>query len=310
MKQQIAIRVNVKIDKLVPGGQGIGTLPDGRKVFLWNALPGETVTELEVTKEKSHFLEGIATKIENPSVNRIEPKDACYLSTSPWQILDFSYELAQKRTLVEESLRQEHVDIPKSVKIEPTKTDNNEWFYRNKMEYALFWDHDTDKIQLAFHSRGSHRKLPITQSSIEKPEIFKRAQAIVDELNAKHDEARRYQSLLLRASQDGQTSGGLFENHQPHPTFDNLTDSVLGKEYSYSPNGFFQINIPVYELALQEIAKHIETNKVLDLYSGVGTIGLSVARDKDLNLVEIDKSAYSELEKNADNIGHPVLYKY
>jgi len=35
--------LRVKIDKLVHGGQGIGTLSDGRKAFVWNALPGEEV---------------------------------------------------------------------------------------------------------------------------------------------------------------------------------------------------------------------------------------------------------------------------
>jgi tRNA/tmRNA/rRNA uracil-C5-methylase (TrmA/RlmC/RlmD family) len=33
----------VAITKLVHGGQGLGELSDGRKVFVWNALPGETV---------------------------------------------------------------------------------------------------------------------------------------------------------------------------------------------------------------------------------------------------------------------------
>ena len=69
-------------------------------------------------------------------------------------------------------------------------------------------------------------------------------------------------------------------------------------KYSYSPNGFFQINLPVYELALTEIKKHINTDKVLDLYAGVGTIGLSVAHDRDLTLVEVDKFAYGELARN------------
>ena len=91
-----------------------------------------------------------------------------------------------------------------------------------------------------------------------------------------------------------------------------LTDTILGYEYSYSPNGFFQINLPVYELALQEIAKHITTDHVIDMYAGVGTIGLSVARDRQLTLVETDKSAFDEMVRNiptnAANI-HPVHAK-
>ena len=123
---------------------------------------------------------------------------------------------------------------------------------------------------------------------------------------ARGEEARKYQSLLLRCNQNGEVSGGLYENNKPHPVFDNLTDIILGQEYSYSPNGFFQINLPVYEMALKEIKKHITSEKVLDLYAGVGTIGLSVARDKDLTLVEVDKSAYRELEKNCKTIAEGV----
>jgi tRNA/tmRNA/rRNA uracil-C5-methylase (TrmA/RlmC/RlmD family) len=33
----------VTIEKLVFGGQGLATMEDGRKVFVWNALTGETV---------------------------------------------------------------------------------------------------------------------------------------------------------------------------------------------------------------------------------------------------------------------------
>ncbi len=79
----------------------------------------------------------------------------------------------------------------------------------------------------------------------------------------------------------------------------NLRDEIMGHRYSYSPNGFFQINLPVYEMALQEIAKHLgDTKKVVDMYAGVGTIGLSVARDRELTLVETDNSAFAELENN------------
>ena len=284
----------VKIEKIIPGGQALGTLESGKKIFFWNALPGEIVTDYQVTKKKSHFEEAIATKIDQPSPSRVEPLDDCYLSTSPWQILNYAEELKLKQALVVEIFREHSIDI-KTPKI---FTDNNDYHYRNKMEYSLYWDLDTSKIKLAFRARGSHRKIPITKSSIERSEIFTTAKNIVDDLNARHEEARKYQSLLLRCNQKGEISGGLYENHQPHPVFPNLTDIILGHEYSYSPNGFFQINLPVYEIALTEIKKHIATDQVLDLYAGVGTIGLSVARDRHLTLVECDKSAYAELERN------------
>jgi len=284
----------MKAEKIIPGGQTLATLDDGKKAFFWNALPGEIIEEYEITKQKSHFLEAIATKISRPSKFRVEPKDDCYLSTSPWQIINWDYENQLKAELVTEIFHEHHINIT----IPQIITDNNPYFYRNKMEYALYFDHETNKIKLAFHARGSHYKIPIKHSSIERPEIFTHALKIIDNLNARHEEARKYQSLLLRCNQNGEVSGGLYENKKPHPKFNNLTDTILGETYSYSPNGFFQINLPVYEMALTEIKKHIETDRVLDLYAGVGTIGLSVARDKKLTLVEVDKFAFAEMKKN------------
>ena len=287
----------VKIDKLVPGGQGLATTEEGIKGFFWNALPGETVTEYEITKKKSHYFEAIALKIENPSPHRITPKDSCYLSTSPWLIMDYTYELEQKSELLIENFRQENINIPKFI----IQTDDKDFFYRNKMEYSLYFDHETEKLHLGFHQRGTHRKIKVETSSIERPEIFKKAQKMIDELNENHIDGRKYQSLLLRCNQNGEVEGGLYENHKPHPIFNNLTDTILGKTYSYSPNGFFQINLSVYEMALKKIKQYIKTEDVLDLYAGVGTIGLSVASDKNLALVEVDKAAFKELQENAKN---------
>lgn len=297
----------IRVEKIIPGGQGLGTKNDGKKIFFWNALPGEDVEEFKITKKKAHYLEAIATKIQNPSKYRIIPKDPCFLSTSPWQIINYDFELKLKQELIVEIFREHNIDIETPEII----TDNKDFYYRNKMEYSLYWDNEENKIELAFHERGSHRKIPIKQSSIERPEIFDYAQKTIKELNDKNEEARKYQSLLLRCNQKGEVLGGLYENHKPHPIFNNLTDSILDKTYSYSPNGFFQINLPVYELALNEIKKHIKTKKVLDFYSGVGTIGLSVAKDKELTLVEVDKFAYKELCENtpkSENI-FPVLSK-
>jgi len=298
----------IKIDKLTPTGQGIGILENGKKIFLWNTLPGEEVKSYLLLKEKSSFDEGVALTFTKTNKNRVEPKDEHYLSTSPWQIMTDDFETEEKSKILNELYRELWTD--KIVFHQSPKT----WHYRNKMEYSLYYNFETEKIELAIHPRGSHAKMPIKGSSIEREEIFNRAKEIVDELNKNGDEARNYQSMLLRANRNGEVSGGLFKKGEPHPVFKNLTDKILDKEYSYSPNGFFQINLDTYEEVLRKIKSFIdqtEVGKVLDLYSGVGTIGLSVAGDKDLTLVEIDKSAYKELEENCKNIksAKPVLAK-
>lgn len=305
-KPEKYITERIKVEKLIPGGQALGQLENGKKIMLWGVLPGEIATKVRVSKEKSSFVEGVAENFEQASPERAEAKDTCYLATSPWQILNYDYELAQKKELLVEMFRQQKLDS--AVEISDVQTDGQEYFYRNKMEYALYYAFEDQKIHLAFHERGTFHKQIVEHSSLEKPEIFAQAQKIIDQLNADGGEARKYQMLLMRASQDGTVSGGLVANYQPRPVFENLTDEILGHKYSYSPNGFFQINIPVYELALQGIQKHIATDQVLDLYAGVGTIGLSVARDRDLTLVESNGAAFKEMQHNCEGT-HKFLHR-
>ena len=283
----------VKLDQIVPGGQALGQLADGRKVFVWGGLPGETV-KIRLTKLKKSYAEAVVVEVIESSSDRIAPRDDCYLSTSPWQIMTEAAEVQHKSDLVVESFRQVGVTVP----WQEIRGDGKFYHYRNKMEYSLWWDHDTARIWPAFHRRGSHQKILVKSSSIERPEIWAEAQRIIAELNANGDEARHYQSLLIRCNQVGVVSSGLFEMNQPRPIMTQLSDQILGYDYTYSPNGFFQINLPVYELALREMQPFINTNKVIDMYSGVGTIGLSIARDTDLTLVETDTHAYAELEHN------------
>lgn len=295
MKQTIT--ETIAINKLVPGGQALGELADGRKVFVWGALPGETAT-IQLTKSKRSYAEAIAIDIIKSSPDRVAPRDECYLSTSPWQIMTDTAEVKFKSELVVEAFRQEHIDIP----LVNIAGDSKFYQYRNKMEYSLWWDHASAKIWPAFHKRSSHQKILVKSSSIERPEIWAEAEHIISRLNHNGDEARRYQSILIRCNQAGEVSSALFENGQTHPQMKPLSDKLLGRAYTYSPNGFFQINLPVYEMVLKDIRKHLQGNKIIDMYSGVGTIGLSVAGNQALTLVETDKNAYHELVNNVSAV--------
>lgn len=291
---QKTIKEVVTFSKIVPGGQALGELENGKKVFAFGALAGETA-EVALAKIKSHYVEGFVDNILNPSPDRIEPKDACYLSTSPWQIMTIATETSLKLDLLNEVFQQHGINFT----AKEIAGDNNFYYYRNKMEYSLYWDNERQKIYPAFHQRGTHRKLPIEHSSIEKPEIWTEVERIINELNDKKEQARDYQSIIVRANQAGQVSSGVLKKFNPHPKMALLTDQIMGRTFSYSPNGFFQINLPVYEMALIDIKNFIDNTNVVDMYAGVGSIGLSVASDKsELKLIETNKDAFRELENN------------
>ena len=141
----------VKIDKLVHGGQGLGTLKSGQKIFVWNALPGETVG-VRVGRKKRDYAEGFAENIIKPSKDRVEPLDDAYLSTSPWQILTLEAENKHKKQILADVYSREKISLPTFELTHKGQTT----LYRNKMEYS-FWG-DEAGLHLALYHRASHGK--------------------------------------------------------------------------------------------------------------------------------------------------------
>lgn len=326
--------VTVKLDKIVGGGQTIGTLDDGRKIFIWGGLSNETI-KAQITKKKSKYVEGIAIEIINQSKERIEPLDNdSYLSTSPWQIMNFKYEQKQKVNLIKEAFELQNIKLEKPIKI---FTDKKQYEYRNKVEFSWYWDKINNRIDLAFFKRGSHDKISNDGTALAIPQINLSAIKIRDLLRDKNTNARSLKTLLVRCDQQGNISAQLYLKEENITISENdfeklniqglelifsnpkspasvitkrlksfgntkLNDMVLNMPFSYTPESFFQINIPVYEQALKDIKKWIKKDtKVIDLYSGVGTIGLTVG-NKDTILVEINESAFSEMKSNIKNI--------
>lgn len=86
-----------------------------------------------------------------------------------------------------------------------------------------------------------------------------------------------------------------------------ITDELGGLTFRISPQSFYQINPMqtevLYEKAM-EMAELSGKEKVLDAYSGIGTIGLIAAkRCKEVTGVELNKEAVKDAIRNAKNNG-------
>ncbi|MCL2094507.1 RsmD family RNA methyltransferase [Candidatus Saccharibacteria bacterium] len=314
----------VRFTGLVPGGAAIGELENGKKVFCFGVLPGE-LAEVRITKEKSSYVEARLVAVVEASERRVAPRDEIYLSTSPWQVMDYDYELLQKRELVTEMFR----GLP--VEIGEVATDGQEWNYRNKMEFSFYGDEEG--LHFAFYVRGTHYKQVVRTESLSAEPLWAKACECLGALNEMGAEARDLKTLIVRSDARGRAVAKLFVKNKEAKEMSSrvdvpglavvysdakspasvttevwrvgettLADELLGREYQYDVDGFFQINLPVYEMVLGEIVTWVEGERVLDLYAGVGTIGLSVARGKDLTLVEVDEKAYAELAKNVAGV--------
>lgn len=315
----------VTITKLVHGGQGLGELPEGLKVFVWNALPGETV-KIRIIKEKRSYAEAIAEEIVTVSPERIEAAEANYLSTSPWQIVNYAAENEYKKNIVQELFAGAKITLPT---LQSVVHDDREWNYRNKMEYS-FWG-DDDGLHLALHQRGSHGKQIVTGSKLAMPAIDAAAGAIVAQLNDLNARAGDLKTIIVRCNQKGETVAALYTKLKkfsrlelPHelkglrvyhsnpkspasvPTellyelgSTMLTDELLGSTFHYDVDSFFQVNPPVFEMALAAIKEHLDdAPAIADMYAGVGTIGLSVA-SQSVDLIELDSATAHMAAENA-----------
>ena len=325
--------MEVEIEKLVHGGQGLGTLVDGRKVFVWGALPGEKV-RVRIIKAKRSFAEAIAEEILQPSPERIEPREANYLATSPWQILPFDAENRYKKAIVDELFTHEHVALPDF----GITSAGGEWHYRNKMEYS-FWG-DDDGLHLALHNRGSHHKTIVQGSELALAAVDKAAQAVVAELQKRTPRAGDLKTIVVRCNQAGEAVASLFVKLEKFAPLElptgvkglrvyhsnpkspasvptkllqelgdaTLTDQLLGKSFTYDVDSFFQVNLPIFEQALQSIKDHAQADELVDMYAGVGAIGLSVA-SKAVELVELDPAtaAMARVNAAADNAQATVI---
>lgn len=324
---------SVLITKLVGGGQGMGELADGRKVFVWGVLPGETV-EIELISEKSSYAEGELVTVTKPSPERIAPRDTAYLSHSPWQIMSMKVENEAKLGIVREQFTRAHIETPDF----PTEIIGGEgdgYGYRNKMEY-LFAD-ENGKLSLAETGRGTHDNVAVEGSSLALPTLNRASDELLAELQSMGVTTHEVRSLVLRANQTGDVVAALYIRHPRFKKFTlpralkgfnvyyhnprshsrngaklvqalgeiELHDELHGRDFTYDVHSFFQVNLPVYEQALEKICDFVD-GPVVDMYAGVGTIGLSAAKGQ-ATLVELDAASAAMARINAGRSGAKVV---
>jgi 23S rRNA (uracil1939-C5)-methyltransferase len=117
-------------------GKTIAKAPDGKVVFLPNAVPGDVV-DVQTYKQRKGYYEGKATAFHTYSDKRTEP--ACeHFGTCggcKWQHMDYSHQLYYKEKEVINNLKRiGHLELPE---ITPILGSKEQYFYRNKMEFSF-----------------------------------------------------------------------------------------------------------------------------------------------------------------------------
>ena len=327
----------VKIEKIVVGGQGLGYYND-KPIFVWNVLPGE-VAEVEITKHRKGIYEGVATKIIAPHAKRIATNEEHYLSCSPWQIMTYELENELKIDLVSQSMKQ-LTDVNFLPELEYHFLPQR-FGYRNKMEYS--WLIEDGKAKLAFSKRETHQLISCHGCNLADKSLLETALKIEDWIGSGIQTRRFLKSLIVRSNGSDQTLAGLFikdrasfinakinskglkgwqinySNFRSPASIidevlyqqgdDRITSVIDNKKLSFGLMSFMQVNLPMFELALSEIKKWVDGGHVLDLFSGVGAIGICLADQADkVDLVEINSESgvFAEVNIAQNNLSGKV----
>jgi len=203
-------------------GKAIAKAPDGRVIFISNAVPGDVV-DVQTTKKRKAFYEGTAIKLHTLSQKRTQPQ-CTYFGTCggcKWQHMDYRYQLEYKqREVINNLQRLGNIDLPE---VTPIAASVKTYFYRNKMEFSFSdskWltleqiQSDAiieDRNALGFHMSGMWDKiLDISECHLQQDPSNAIRNAI-REFATKHEMAffnPRHQHGLLRTLMIRTTSTG------------------------------------------------------------------------------------------------------
>ncbi|MBI3610573.1 MAG: 23S rRNA (uracil(1939)-C(5))-methyltransferase RlmD [Nitrospirae bacterium] len=326
------------IEKLVDGGFGLGRW-EGRIVFVPGACPGEDV-QARVTSVKKGYAEAELQTILKPSPDRVAPHCPVFGTCGgcQWQQLAYPAQREAKVEILRENLgrigKQADPDIP------PSRSAADPFGYRTRIQ--LKTDLTRDKPAVGYYAVKSHRLVPIETCPIASPPLN---QALVVLRALFDDPAHRLPSLtdlhLHLAQGTGELQIRYFAEDEPQDRvekiFTRLEESVpnavsqvyysrtgrrriRGRDYlidrykdipfRISDRSFAQVNWEQSAALIDTVrtfARLTGRESVLELYCGIGTFGLFLAREAtrligfDENGIAVEDANYNARQQGLAN---------
>ena len=323
--------MQLRIEKLVYPGKALGRI-EGKIVFTEEGLPGELV-EIEILKDRKNHLEARTINILEPSSERIKPVCSHYLACSPYQVMSYELELKIKKMQLEEIFRQFPGEEISSINFVASPVIVG---YRNKIKLSFDWS--SQPPVLAYHQPGSRvEMIPVDKCVLVSDEV-NRVIARMNNLlkgpslpGIQHLEIRQSywtrEILLIFYAEDEESlepvtelwipalaleplvtgaTGAFLRRNRPYFINlygrDYLEEKIQQTIFRYGAGSFFQVNPPLLERVIEPIRdylKNLGPVKLADLYSGIGTFGLLLAKEaSEIMAVESDPTNIFYLKKN------------
>ena len=323
--------VQVRIDSIAAGGEGVGRLADGRVTFVHRTAPGD-LAEIALVEQKERWTRGRLLRVIEPSPERREAPCRFYERCGGCTLehLPYDAQLRAKGRIVADALTRIGgipVDPPEVV---PSP---GEFRYRNRVSFALRRG-ERGEVRAGFHAIGDPDEIVDLDGSCLLPE--EPISRVWDAIRAHWGpDARRLPSgetlrLTLRANAAGDVSlliEGGFSPGRPaeliervpglvavwHRAREGSAELVAGapglpetwgdETVELSGAAFLQVNrgaAALLEAHVAEIAGDVGGRKVVDAYCGVGLHARRFARAGARVVgIELDPQAVDEATRAA-----------
>ncbi len=307
--------MEVVIEKLDHQFRGIGYI-NGKVIFVTKTMPGDKC-EIEITKEKKNYFEGKVLRYIKFSEKRILPSCPYSSFCGGCDLDHMSYEdsLFFKKKMLEE-LFSKNLNYFESIFIESCE---KSWFYRNKLHLKVV------EGKVGFYESKTHRLVEIKECKIAKHSLnavlkdfsmysFSNGEIMIrtnDNDEILMDLITEDKIEILKDFLSKHKIVGILKNHKCIYGKPFLFERRNGVLYQVSFDSFFQINEEMSKKMfcfIKNVLKNFE--KILDLYCGVGTLGLQLYKEKVLVTgIEIVPNAILNAIKNA-KLNHAKNFQF
>ena len=297
------MNIKLEINSFDHEGRGIGKY-NNKVVFVPNAIPGEIV-EIEIIKDKKTFSEGKIISYIKKSPKRIEASCPFYNKCGGCSFEHISIDDEKKvktNNVINIIKKYANLDVL------PIFIDSDkEYNYRNKIELKI------ENGNWGYYNSLSHNFVKINKCLIAKDSInriienknyfdIKNGSIIIrcnynDEIIIKIDTSDKYNIDIDNLINNNKIVGIIVNNKLIYGE-DYYIEKVGKYLFKVNINSFFQINLNILSKVFDLISKD-KYKTVVDLYCGVGTLGIALNKDK-LYGIEIVPEAITDAIKNSE----------
>ena len=298
--------MEVKIEKLDNLGRGI-TYINNKICFIENSLPNEIV-DIEITKDKSKYLEGKVIKYIETSPYRIEEECPYSSICGGCNLNHMCYNDENKfKTKKVKDLITKYGNTNPDLVENIIYNDRN--YYRNKIIL-----HGKDK-ELGLYKKETNEIIPIKECLLVNPKINEIISILnnintgIEEVTIKtsNDNSKVMISITGEISSPNELLNicNVLILNNNYLTNNQVIETNIGnKKYYQSINSFFQVNNTLTKELYNEVLINVKDKnykKVLDLYCGTGTIGIYIKDYVDKVIgIDYNKSNIEDAIKNVE----------